>query len=120
MMKKYNFIILILISFYFSCTELKTCEDFRQFDMTQKGSFKIDTVYLNMRIRSYVMESNDHQQIKFHGNQLYFFPEKGDSIYKELGKIEFVLTKKDSTYVQLWSCKEDAPKVIKRWKNNTK
>lgn len=99
-----------------SCYSLTCDEVKKQRIYPEHGSFRIDTLYVDVSVHSEVMQSKKNGRILYHGDML-IEPSIGDSIYKEKGKPEYVLVTKDSTYIQMWSCKYDAPIIVDKWKN---
>lgn len=98
-----------------------SCEEAIRMNFSKEsGSFVIDTIYLDVGAHAYIMQSKNGDRIKYDEGFLAIQAEVGDSIYKPKGVFEYVLVKKDSTYVQSWSCSHKESFIIDRWKNGEK
>jgi hypothetical protein len=99
-----------------------SCEDVINMNyLEDSGSFIIDNIKLDVRVHSHVMIDNETNfRLKFGEKDFLIQPEVGDSIFKVKGVFEYVLIKKDSTYVQSWSCETEEAFFVDKWKNGEK
>ncbi len=84
------------------------------------GAFKIDSVYGAPEYHSHALWNKNNIIIKYDYGFFSIQPEVGDSIYKVKGIFEYELIKKDSTYIESWSCNTETAFIIDRWKNGEK
>lgn len=86
----------------------------------ETGSFKIDSIYMDLDFHSDVVEDCNKNRILYESEDLVIQPMLGDSIYKPKGIYEYVIIKKDSTYVQSWKWETKEAFIIDKWKNGEK
>jgi hypothetical protein len=98
-----------------------SCEDVINMNyLDEYNSFKIDTLYMDIRVHADIMSTKNKQRIEYDKEDFLIQPEVGDSIFKVKGVFEYVLIKKDSTYVQSWSCEKEEAFFVDKWKNGEK
>jgi len=124
-LKLYSILIAVCLGFgilvYENVTYSPTCEDIININyIYDYGSFKIDSIYGSSEFHSQILYSRLNGIIRFGENAFSIQPEVGDSIYKVKGIFEYELIKKDSTYIESWSCNSEVAFIIDRWKNGEK
>ena len=97
-MIKYVTITIICVFILHSCT---TCEDVKRYYITLHCSFKITEKSKDKYIEFKGLDKNNiHVEFKeFENWNIYNFVEIGDTLYKELGKADLILIKKNTTLV---------------------
>lgn len=113
-------IAVIIIFLYNIVDGAKDCERLYCYYKELSGNFRIDTLYMDIRIHGDIMQSKNNLRLEYLSEDLVIQPCIGDSIYKEKGKLEYVLIKADSTYVQSWNCETKGAFIIDKWKNGEK
>lgn len=119
------FFILICVTglFFLLYQELNTnysCEEIiKMNNINDSGAFTIDTIYIDVKVHSDILQ-NGFSRIKYVLPYFLIKPQVSDSIYKVKGVFEYVLIKKDSTYVQSYSCQTKEAFFVDKWKNGEK
>lgn len=108
------FILINLINNKENCSEI-----YDSYKM-QSGKFHIDTLYIDLKVHERVIGGHAENKLYYFLDMFNIQPCVGDSIYKEKGKLEYVLIKADSTYVQSWNCETKGAFIIDKWKNGEK
>ena len=80
------------------------------------GHLRIDSIFLDYINHAYALINKKGEKILIY-DDFIIQAKVGDSMYKELGKTEYVLIKKDSTYIQKWDCKQMKAIIVDKWMN---
>lgn len=81
------------------------------------GNIKIDTIYPDIGNHNSKLASFNGNSINATLQWFIIKPEVGDSIIKKSGSLEYILIKKDKTYIQRFDCENGKGIIIDEWDN---
>lgn len=106
----------VLILFLASCEDRITrCNLAEQDIKNWHGSVRIDSIFSDWRNHAHAAIDTQGNQVLFEVGDMFIEPQKGDSLFKDTGTVEYSLIRGDSIYIQKWDCPH-LKQVIKAYK----
>lgn len=81
------------------------------------GNLRIDTIYTDIGDHNTKLASFKGYGVNATLPWFIIKPEIGDSIIKKEGSLEYILIKKDRTYIQRFDCENEKAIIIDQWEN---